>query len=365
MSSFFVNVVYLVEYAVPKYRVVSSNIIIVGSTSSFLFIDVFAYYVRTWRHLSLYTALVSLPIILFFLILPESSKWLNCKGRKEEAENILGRISKFDGNARKVMLKPLTMPSDKTNYSYIDLFRKWKISKITLSISLLWFSVPTAYYVIMMASANLATDTYASFALSCVADLPAFFISAYLCSRLGHKKANLGCLVLSGVLLEAIAVVPSSVQHRSIIVTALAFFARVVCASTFYGLYPWTTDIFPTLLRSQGISISAVFAKLGMVLIPFMIKVLQEANPIFPFVIVGVMIIIASLVGLILPETANKPATESYSHFLGPPISNKTNSSVRCNIQSSSSVRCITESSLSVWSVGNHNIAFEDENNIK
>ena len=73
-----------------------------------------AYYIRHWRHLTLTTSILGVPLlVLSCLMLPESPIWLNSKGKLQEAIKVLKDIAA--GNASKWDQRCLTESSSDTD----------------------------------------------------------------------------------------------------------------------------------------------------------------------------------------------------------------------------------------------------------
>ena len=56
-----------------------------------------AYLIRSWSHLQLSFACISLVLVSYYFLVPESPRWLISKGQTEKAENVLKRIAKRNG----------------------------------------------------------------------------------------------------------------------------------------------------------------------------------------------------------------------------------------------------------------------------
>ena len=51
-----------------------------------------AFHIPSWSQLSFAVSFISLPFLLFALVLPESPHWLHSKGRLREANEVIKRI---------------------------------------------------------------------------------------------------------------------------------------------------------------------------------------------------------------------------------------------------------------------------------
>ena len=56
-----------------------------------------AYNIRSWQNLQLSFASISLVLVSFFFLVPESPRWLISKGKTEKSEDILKSIAKNNG----------------------------------------------------------------------------------------------------------------------------------------------------------------------------------------------------------------------------------------------------------------------------
>ena len=160
---------------------------------------------------------------------------------------------------------------------------------------------------------------YQAFALSTLADLPSCFACTYLCDRFGRKRIILLGLFTSGILLGFMTCVPRSMSQRYVVNMAIMITARFINGTAFSGMYTWTFELFPTVLRTQGMSVCVVLERLGMFFVPFITRILQRITFVLPFVIMSVLAVVATLVGLVLPETNNTPTRETYNDFFHTP----------------------------------------------
>ena len=64
------------------------SLLLFGATCSFLYADLLGRFIPSWRELSTYAALPTLPIILVLFVMPESPRWLLSTGKKLKAEKV-------------------------------------------------------------------------------------------------------------------------------------------------------------------------------------------------------------------------------------------------------------------------------------
>jgi len=314
MTCYSIAFIILSEFISPSYRTISANMFQLNLCLSQLVIDISSYFDRTWRSLQIYATLPALLALAYFFTLPESPRWLLSANKKEEAEKVLEKIAKFNGRPLTIHLRESN--EDKSRmYTYIDLFRSWKLSLQTIAQCTIWATVALVYYAIALESANLGGNMYQAFALSALADLPSNFAAFWACNRLGRKKAVLGSLFICGIFIGSLALVPHHKSYTYLLNISLVMIAKFMIDLAFNGIFIWTFEIYPTCLRSQGWAVCVVLERVGALCVPFLTTVLQRVSHRLPFVVMAICSVAASLVGLILPETNKMPTRETYDDF--------------------------------------------------
>lgn len=102
-------------------------------------------------------------IKIYRWILPESPRWLLAMGKTHQLRETLQRASEFNGKAlpenfEKLILPPASSSDDTAGV--LDLFRTPKMRKITLLLSIIWFTVYLIYYGLVLNVGNIGGDLY-------------------------------------------------------------------------------------------------------------------------------------------------------------------------------------------------------------
>lgn len=88
-------------------------------------------------------------------------------------------------------------------------------------------------------------------------------------------------------------------------VTALAFIGRFMASGSFSNIYLFSTELYPTILRNQGIGVCSTSARVGSIIAPYIVMLAQlpGLSATLPMVIFGSLTVAAGLLSLLLPET--------------------------------------------------------------
>ena len=119
--------------------------------------------------------------------------------------------------------------------------------------------------------------------------------------------------MLSGVLCISLVLVKyflaSSQANVPAIVTALALIGKAAVVSCFCIIFLYSSEVFPTVIRTVGVGCCTFFGRLGSLLAPQILllgEVIFSTMPgLVPFLTFGSLCLVAAILVLHLPETLN------------------------------------------------------------
>ena len=196
VGAHYLLIIYQAELSPPKYRAILSTVLLMAGSITFFYLDILAYYVRTWRELSTYATLPCLPFLIGIVFLPKSPRWLYATGKKAEAQEILKTLSKSNECEVEILCRK-DMGNPPRNY--FDLVRNSKAFTLTSANLFIWLSLPILYYTIALQAGSFGDNMYVSFAISTAADIPACIILIFICDALGRKKTILGGMFICNI----------------------------------------------------------------------------------------------------------------------------------------------------------------------
>jgi len=304
--------IYVSEFNAPKSRGWIMNIYYFGFTISLLKISLVAYFVRKWRKVLLLTSILPLVAFLVSFFLMESPQWLVAKGKIVEAEAVLQKIARVNKKEVTICLaknQKNAIDAKKKQYSYFYLFNNLEVFILTIVQSILWFGIGLVFYAIALESSNLNGNLYTDFVLSSLADVPGNAIALISSMYVGRKKVvSVSFLVSTGFFL-ALGFAPQSLVSLRV---TFAILGRMVLTVPFSTMFLWTFEIYPTVLRPQGMNFCLLVSRIGSTLAPFLTSVLQDADPKLPYFIMAGVALICSVLPLLLPEMLHKPTRKEY-----------------------------------------------------
>ncbi|KAF2367139.1 Major facilitator sugar transporter-like [Trinorchestia longiramus] len=289
----------------------------------------FAYYIRDWRYLHL---AISLPVALLIantIVLPESPRWLIQNGQRKKAAKELQRAARWNRqkpldsiwltatiaeiHSTSVQVSPAPDDEDEardeadsTSLSFWSalrmLFCGLFMMRVTVVLSLLWFTCTLVYYGIAMNSGNLSADPFVYTALGGAVELPCYFFGAAVVKRMGRRLTLILSLVITSLAILGPMAVPSA-DKTSWWFLSIVMVGKMMVTAGFQVLYLYTSELYPTCIRTQGLGVTSMLGRCGAIIAPFITDNLGSVHWSIPSLIFGLMSAGAAVVTFLLPET--------------------------------------------------------------
>lgn len=233
--------------------------------------------------------------------LPESVRFLELRGRVEEAEAAV-RIYESAANVDPVP-SPAQAPTPRPP-SWRDLWQP-RFRRRTLALWLAWFGVNFAYYGAFIWLPSLLVDRGFSLVKSfeytliiTLAQLPGYAVAAWLIEKWG-RRATLASFLLGSAIAAVLFGQASTVA--GLIAAGMTLSAFNLGA--WGALYAVSPEIYPTALRGTGSGAAAAFGRLASIIAPLTVPfLLQAGGSGLVFGIFAIAFLLAMTAALFLPE---------------------------------------------------------------
>ncbi|KAJ7405785.1 Solute carrier family 22 member 13 [Willisornis vidua] len=259
-----------------------------------------SYGIRNWRLLEIAG---SAPIFSFFFfigVLPESARWLVTKGRMEEAKKVLQKAAATNKRSLPAgLLEQLKPEKQIKSGSFLDLFRKKHLRKVTLIMSCAWFVNSFVYYGLSLNVTNFGLDIYLTQLAFGAVEIPARVGCIFILQWFGRRKTQTVLLVLSGLVCLIITGIP---EDQPVATTVLATIGKFASSASFSTSFVYTAELFPTVVRQTGVGLCSMSARVAGILAP-LVRLLGQYHPAIPMAIFGSAAVLGGLLCVLLPET--------------------------------------------------------------
>lgn len=297
---------------------VNNTFIAVGFTA----LSLFAYLIRDWRYLVTALSIINAPLLLFWNWIPESPRWLVAKDRLDEAQVVMetfARINRVrvDPRALRELIEEVKRAEPKRakgnqQYGLMDLVRTSKLRKRTVICCFSWFVNALVFFGINLSLKNMAGNMYLNFFILCIIEFPSQLGCWFLMKKYGRRLPYCSYMFLCGVACVLVLAVPDEKGNQPI-VTGMAIVGKFFVATTFVGIYVFTAELYPTLIRNMAVGISSMSARVGGIIAPYVVLLadLPNLDRSLPLIIFGISGIAAGLSALGLPETLFTPMPQT------------------------------------------------------
>ncbi|XP_029955598.1 solute carrier family 22 member 13-like [Salarias fasciatus] len=262
-----------------------------------------AYLIPNWRILQLVMFSPLLPVlVLYYWFLPESARWLITQGRKEEAVILIQRAARVNG--RRVpqhLLDKLEIESTPKSRTMLDIFKMPYLRKRALIMSCVWFGTSLMYYGLSLNVGTFGLDIYLTQVIFGAVELPARLGTVPAIQHFGRRICQTTGLFIGGLACLGNLAIP---RDLPVAATVLAVLGKFAATSTFGVVYIYTAELYPTVIRQNGVGLNATFARVAGILAP-LVRLLAVYHHSIPMIIYGIFPIVAGCLSLFLPETCN------------------------------------------------------------
>lgn len=148
----------------------------------------------------------------------------------------------------------------------MDMFRHPLLCRWIVNLSYSWFATSLGYYVLSTSSASVTAglNFYLEFCLLAIIEIPFIFMLTFSMKYVGRKVLLVSTLIICGVVSLSELVIPGSATQL-----VCAIIAKGFISATFSLVYIYTAEVFPTALRSSGVGICSLFARIATIVSKF------------------------------------------------------------------------------------------------
>jgi putative MFS transporter len=228
----------------------------------------------SWRWLFL---AASFPAFMTFVVrrtLPESPYFLARTGRHREAAQVLTEIT-----GRRVDAAAFEAPAQPEASSGRELVAG-ALRKTSGLMIAVWIALNISYYgfflwlpFVLQADKHFTIDIYLLLTLSAVSQFPGYAAAIWLVERIGRRATLAAFLLLGGVS----GYVFAAADTQAVLVAAL-FFVGFFNLGAWGAVYPYTSELFPTRLRSSAFGMLEGVGKAAAIAGPYIFGNLRDAT---------------------------------------------------------------------------------------
>ncbi|XP_078800917.1 solute carrier family 22 member 7-like [Oryzias latipes] len=303
-----VSIVLCVEWVDIKHRTYVGVLMSLDWSFSTVVLPALAYFVNDWRSL---TATVTAPLLAAMITwrwLPESARWLISTGKVDRAHFYLHQCATVNHREDfmadlkpEVLSKVILVEDENRKYSYVDLVKTPRMRRLALLTGIVWFGVACTYYGISLNVTGFGVNIYLTQFIYGVTEVPAKAFIVFFLNKIGRRLTQVGTLLLTGLCIFCNIFIP---QDQVAARTTVGALGKMFAEAAFTTVFLYTTELYPTVMRQNGLGYSSFMARIGVSVSPLMM-ILEETWIHLPNTIFSAVAFIAGLSASFLPETRN------------------------------------------------------------
>ncbi len=231
-----------------------------------------------WRMAFFVGAVPALFAAILRLKVPESPRYLELNGRKDEAERIVSELERAAGVESVPSDSAEEVPEKRPWYEGFRMLWMKENLRSTTVLWIVWFGINFGYYGFVLWTPSLLMeqgfDIVKSFGFTvimCLAQLPGYFSAAILIERIGRKPTMVIYFVGTAV---ASWLFGHSGSDTAILASGclLYFFAL----GAWGCVYSYTPEVYPTDVRGSGTGWASAFGRIGAFIAPFVVPAMYS-----------------------------------------------------------------------------------------
>ncbi|XP_068160355.1 solute carrier family 22 member 13-like [Antennarius striatus] len=292
-----------IEWNNPSRAAFCTMLLMISYSVGLMILAGISYLIPNWRILQL---VLFSPLVLllgaFFWFLPESARWLITQGRKEEAQKVLQRAARVNGNTmQEDSLDNLELENSPESRNILDIFKIPYLRKRSFILGFNWFASSLVYYGLSLNVSSFGLNIYLTQFIFGLVEIPANLICLVLLQYLGRRISQAGFEVFMGVSCLMVLAIPKDLPALT---TTIAVLGKFCATASFTAAYVYSAELYPTSLRNNGMGLNSMCARVAGILAP-LVWLMEMFHYAVPMVIYGTIPIFAGILCLLLPETLN------------------------------------------------------------
>ncbi|XP_048862625.1 solute carrier family 22 member 7-like isoform X1 [Brienomyrus brachyistius] len=265
-----------------------------------------AYAVNDWRPLLITVTVPLVFSVITWWWIPESARWLIANGKVEKAHFYLQKCAEWNKKAEVIanikseaLYSIVNVHDEDKSYTYLDLVRTPKMRRLALFTGIVWYGVASTYYGISLNVTGFGLNIYLTHFIYAAIEIPAKVCVYFCLDKLGRRYCQAGALILTGTCIAVNIFLPKDLWHFR---TFIAVLGKGLSEASFTTVFLYTTELYPTVLRQNGVGYTNFMARMGGSVAP-LILLLEDVWKPLPQIILCVVAMLSGFAAMLLRET--------------------------------------------------------------
>ena len=311
---YFLSFVLIMEIIGASKREVISILYQIPFNLGHASLPLLSYFLRHWRWFNLSYSSFSVLYLMYLCLCIESPRWLFSTGRLERAIPLLEKIAAANKMPTERIrpeieeaYKKLVLNAPAKKGTLLDLFRTPNLRRKSIIMAYQWLNVCAVYFGVSQYISTLAGNIFLNVAIGGLLGVPGTIACIFMTKYWGRR---LTLIISNSVSAVSLLFIAAFQDLSSMLLVMFATIGLVGAAVTFPNVYLFAGEIFPTVIRSNGIGMCSFFGRIGSMTAPFITE-LSVFSYCLPPLTFGALALLGTFLTLLLPETRGFPLPET------------------------------------------------------
>ncbi|CAF3065777.1 unnamed protein product [Rotaria socialis] len=308
-----VSLVLLLELTGPNRRVLAANTLAYSFALGQIMLAIVAKQLKDYKLTYWALNLYVLPFVFIYVLIPESPRWLVQQGRIIEARKVIERI--FLINRRplndRLELFYARLPNDviaareaeQKSPTYFNVLKRLCQSKLMrkrcLLLIFVWTVALSVYLGLSSALPAITNEPHEFFIAGAICEMIGLSVCLALASNVERRRLLIVFFVATAL---ASALVPFTYDNQRNVSISFALLGKLTASSCQLLIVVYTTETYPTALRSTGVGLSACIARLVAMIGPQLSATQYSIWFPLPYIVYSLASCLAALAACQLPH---------------------------------------------------------------
>lgn len=304
------------ELVGPSMRVPCGIIIEYFYAMGEVLLSLISWWLKDWRMIQL---VISAPVscfVFYWCFIPESPRWLQSQGRHQKVITVLEKIAVKNNKDLASALEKQNIyhegvnnttrseDTTATKVTLMDVVKSPLLCVRMFFMFFIWTVTTLVYYGLSLNATSFGSGKedfgpYVDFIFSALMEVPGYTLAWLGMSFWGRKKSLVLSMTLAGLMCSG-AGFSEEYDTQYLLVLTLLGKCFITCA--FGIIYVFSSEIFPTSVRSTVLGLCSTFARIGAMLAPFSRQLALYYGPL-PLLVFGLLALVAATLNVVMPET--------------------------------------------------------------
>lgn len=303
-----ITVVLCIEWVDIKHRTLVGVLMSLDWSLGLSILSLIGYFVNDWRGIIAVTTSPLFGAMICWWWVPDSARWLISNGKVHRAHHYLMMCAKVNNREEfksdikpEILAKVVLVEDESRKYSYVDLVKTPRLRRLTLFTGIVWFGLACSYYGISLNIGGFGVNIHLTQFIYSAIEVPSKLFVLFTVERVGRRFCQSGALTMTGLAIFISIFIP---KEKGIVRTALGALGKFFSEGAFTCVFLFTTELYPTVLRQNGLGFCSGVARIGVAVAP-MILLLEEFWEHLPSTVFCVLAFLGGTLAALLPETRN------------------------------------------------------------